>query len=173
MAIGAAQGGATSVTVNSGGVASYSLSLAGGTGFSGIANLTCTGVPQYSSCSVTPSTVTLSGGTAAAFTVTVTTGTTQTATEISHRNLALAGFCMAPLLGVCWLLRRRHRLFGLCGFCLAMAVLAFGVSGCAGSGGGGSKQGTGSDTSPGTYTLTITAASGSVITSQNLTLIVN
>lgn len=174
LTIGAGQGGSTSVTVNSGGVATYSLSLVGGTGFSGTANLACTGSPQYSSCSVTPSTATLSGGTAAAFTVTVTTGTTQTAMEMSHRKLALAGFCMAPLLGLCWFLRRRHRLFGLCGLCLAMAVLAFGVSGCAGSGGGGStKQGTTYNTSPGTYTLTITAASGSVTTSQNLTLIVN
>jgi hypothetical protein len=174
MTLAAAQGGATSATVASGGVATYNLSIAGGTGFSGTANLACTGAPQYSSCAVTPSSAALSGGTATTFTVTVKTGTTQTATEMSHRNLVLAGFCMTPLFGLCWLLRRKHRLFGLCGLCVAMVILASGVSGCAGSGGGGStQQGTTSNTSSGTYTLTITATSGSITAMQNLSLTVN
>jgi hypothetical protein len=173
MTIGAPQGGATSATVNSGGTAAYNLSLAAGSGFSGNASLACSGAPQYSSCSVSPSTLNVSAGTAANFTVTVTTTTTQAAVRTPFNNWNLAGLYIMPSFGIGWLLRRKRRLSVLCGLVLAMAWVITGVSGCSGSGNGGSTAPTNYRTPSGNYTLTITATSGSVTTTQNLTLFVN
>ena len=173
MILGATQGGATSATVNSGGTATYNLSIAGGTGFLGTVNLACSGAPQYSTCTVAPSTVSVSAGTASSFTVTVTTTTTQAGMKTSSQNWTLAGLYIAPLFGIGWLFRRKPRLSGLCGFGFAMALLITGVSGCAGSGNGGSTPPTTFRTPAGNYVLTITASSGSATTTQNLSLVVN
>jgi len=171
--IGSPQGGATSATVNSGGTATYNLSIEGGTGFSGAANLACTGAPQYSSCSVTPSTVNLSPGTAVSLAVTVNTTTTQAEVRRSPENRFLAGFFVAPLVSMCWLWRRKPRLFVLYGLCFAVTMLTFAISGCAGSGSSGSTPPPVFKTPSGKYILTITATSGSATTTQNLTLTVN
>jgi len=170
--IAAPQGGATSATVDSGGTATYNLSLAGGSGFSGTVNLACSGAPKYATCSVAPSTVNVSAGTAANFTVTVTTTTTQAAVR-SSQNWTLAGLYIAPLFGLGWLVRRKRPLSALCGFGFVMALLISGLSGCAGSGNGGSTPPTTFRTPSGDYTLTIMATSGNITTTQNLGLTVH
>jgi hypothetical protein len=103
----------------------------------------------------------------------VTTTTTQAAVRTPFNNWNLAGLYIMPSFGIGWLLRRKRRLSVLCGLVLAMAWVITGVSGCSGSGNGGSTAPTNYRTPSGNYTLTITATSGSVTTTQNLTLFVN
>jgi hypothetical protein len=59
LTLGAGSGGSTSATVPSGQPATYNLSLSSSSGFSGTATLTCTGAPQYATCYIVPSTLTL------------------------------------------------------------------------------------------------------------------
>lgn len=139
MAITAAQGGATSATVSSGGTATYNLSIAAAAGFSGIVNLACTGAPQYSTCSVTPSTVNLASGTTTSFVVTVKTTTTQAEAGASSENWRLAGIFFGPLFSICWLVRKKPRSWVLYSLCFVVVMLTAGISGCAGSGGSGSS----------------------------------
>lgn len=174
MTISTPQGATTSATVSSGGTATYSLSIAPGVGFSGTVNLACSGAPQYSSCSITPSTLNLSAGTAGNFTVTVTTTTTQAVVIPGSRNWTLAGLYLAPLFGIGLFFRRNRRISVLCGFGLGLALMISGVSGCSGSGNGGTTAPPTTFRTPsGAYTLTITASSGNITTTQNLNLTVN
>ena len=174
MTISAPQGAATSATISSGGTATYNLSIAPGAGFSGTVNLACSGAPQYSSCSITPFTLNLAAGTAGNFTVTVTTTTTLAAVIPASRNWTLAGLYIAPLFGIGLFFRRKQRISVLCGFGLGLALMISGVSGCSGSGNGGTTTPpTTFRTPPGAYTLTVTASSGNVATIQNLNLTVN
>jgi hypothetical protein len=65
---------APSQTVMPGQTASYSVSVSPEGGFGQTVQLSCTGAPSGSTCSVTPATATLSGSTAQTVTVSVTTG---------------------------------------------------------------------------------------------------
>jgi hypothetical protein len=168
------QGGSTTANVTIGNPATYSLSIGGGPGFSGATSLTCSGAPQYTACSITPSTVTVASGSNTNFTVTVSTTQTVAANRPAH-GVAFAGLGVASLFSLSLLLSRKRRLISLCCFLLAASVSLFGISGCAGS---SSSNGSGGSTQiyatpPGTYTLTVTATAGSDSTTQNLTLIVN
>jgi hypothetical protein len=71
--IAPASGSSTSATVNAGESATFQTSLAGSAGFSGAVSLTCSGAPATTTCSVSPSSVTLDGTTPASATLTVTT----------------------------------------------------------------------------------------------------
>ena len=169
-AIGSASPGATASTVPSGGTAAYALSLAGSGGYSGPANLSCSGAPQYATCTVTPSTINITSGVPANFAVSVATSTTVTASNSSSRREMLAGLATAPLLSLCWLFRRRQRFAALCGVVLGLLLMASGISGCAG---GSTQQKKTLTTAPGVYNLLITASSSSFQATQTLTLTVN
>jgi len=69
---GAAPGGSTSATVSAGQTAQFQLQLTPGQGFSGTISLVCGGAPIGAACQVPPS-ISLSSGSAAPFTVLVTT----------------------------------------------------------------------------------------------------
>ncbi len=173
-AIAPAQTGATASTVPTGGTADYALSLASSGGYSGLANLSCSGAPQYATCTVTPATINVISGVPTSFTVSVVTTTTVAASNLSSRRGTLAGLASAPLLGLCWLLRRRQRFAALSGLALGLLLMASGLSGCAGSNVGSSTQQVKTlTTPPGVYHLVITAASSSFQTTQSLTLTVN
>ena len=79
LTMGTAPGGSTTSSVSSGNTATYALAIAGGTGFSGTVKLTCTGAPQYATCSIAPSTVTITSGSVTNYTVTVSTAQTMAA----------------------------------------------------------------------------------------------
>ena len=66
-------GSGGSATVTAGATATYPISLVGGAGFGGTIALTCSGAPANSTCSISPSSVTLGGTTPATVTVSVTT----------------------------------------------------------------------------------------------------
>jgi hypothetical protein len=70
--MGAASSGQTTASVSAGGTATYQLQIAPGAGYGGNVSLTCTGAPQAAACQV-PTNVTISNGTVAPFSVTVTT----------------------------------------------------------------------------------------------------
>ena len=131
-------------------------------GFTGTVSLSCAITPAAASdpptCSV-PATVTISGTTAQTFTLTVNT----TAASAMNQPLRLpwpgeGGAVLACL--ALWFLpaRRRRWLAMLSGVVLLCAVAGMG---CGGSGSAGGGQ-TNSGTAPGTYTVTVTAVSGTM-----------
>jgi hypothetical protein len=173
--VGAATGGSLSATVSSGGTATYNMQLNGRAGFSGNVNLSCSGAPQYATCSVSPSSLALTSGGSGTFTVNVATETTTTAMVVNASRFELGGFGLLTL-PLIILLRSRKRTLHLWLSCivLSVAILSFGIAGCGGGSNGSSGTTTHTySTAPGTYTLTITASSGSVNSAQTLTLVVN
>jgi hypothetical protein len=166
----AAAGGSVSTSVKSGGTATYQLSLAGASGFSAMVQLSCSGAPQFATCAVQPTSVTLPATTTV--TVTVTTTSSAAAQAMKFEQPAFwAIICVPILLG----LRRRARIVTLI---LAAAIAVCGL-GC----GGGSSAGStpivpppvtpSANTTPaGTYTLQVTASGGTTSQSVPLTLVV-
>lgn len=170
LAIDPSQGGSTSATVSSGGTATYNLSLTGGPGISGNVNLTCSGAPQYATCTVSPEGLNLALGGIGAFTVAVSTTTAQTASVQRRSTIVLAGIGLLALLTMP-LVTRAHRRskIGLAIVCFAAGLIALDATGCAG--GGGAKPATYA-TPPGSYTITLTASASGASVSQELTLVV-
>jgi hypothetical protein len=154
--MGAVSGGSTSVTINAGETATFSLQIAPVNGFSGTVGLSCTDPIPVSSCSIAPTQVTVSGSSAVGFTVTITTSSNATSSRLPF--FALPANWQRPLLVELWLLAfallvllrlasSRQRAF-------RPAVLLVGVlliSSCAG-GNNNSSSGT---TPSGAYTVTI------------------
>jgi hypothetical protein len=164
--------GGSTVTVNSGETATYSVSASASPGFSGVISFACSGAPTGAACTVNPTAVSL-GIAPVNFTVTVTTSPRAALTGAPTVFLAGAGWLMllalAPLL-FCffrwsWFMGlRRRRVFAL-GVLASMLVL--GVVACGGGGGGGSAG-----TPAGTYTIVLNSTSGAVTHQTQLTLIV-
>jgi hypothetical protein len=172
----------TSQTVSAGQTANYSLTLAPQEGFSQTVNLTCTGAPSLSTCTLTPNQVTFSGTASATVGVAVSTTAPSlappqgrfvppgvTGLRIMFWLYALLGLATVAVLATA---RKRRAAAYLLGACLLLALL---WSAC----GGGSSTST-SPTSPGTpsgtYTVAVTAASASTSTLTHtikLTLTVN
>jgi hypothetical protein len=180
--------GAASATITAGQTATYTLVFAPMGGFTQPVALSCSGAPPQSTCTVTPSSLPLSGASVAMATVMVTT---------TRRS---AGFRLP--FGVDELVRTNYRPMWLLAGLLAMLmivslfagsqeqqlrrwapVLAFALLLCAGmtltscgGGSGGSGGGGTSGTLAGTYTITVsgTFAAGSTTLTHNtkLTLVV-
>jgi HYDIN/CFA65/VesB family protein/centrosomal CEP192-like protein/galactose oxidase-like protein len=174
---------AASATVTAGQTASYSIAVAPGDGFAANVALSCGGGPAGSACTVSPSTISLSGAAAKTAMVTVTTVSqgltlpfgsgwpTATRYRLSPLRLELAGTLLLMVLAM-WLVRER-RLRWAPAFALAVVVcLGMTLTSCGGgSGGGGSANPQG-----GTYTVTVTGnfTSGSTTLTHaaKLTLVV-
>lgn len=171
---GPGSGATTSITVTPGATTGNTgtISVVGANGFSGTVNLSCavttsmTSVNDMPTCSLNPTSVTLSGTTAQTSTLTVTTTASSTAKNEMLRLfgpaaggtvLALVAFFVVP--------RRRRNWPAMLG--LLLVLLSAGVMGCGGGGGGnGGGGGGGGGGNPGTtagnYTITVTGTSGSV-----------
>jgi hypothetical protein len=146
------------------------ISVVGTNGFSGTVNLSCDITPIAAndppSCTLSPSSVTLSGTTAQTSTLTVST-TAASSALIRPLWRPIGGTALAVVLML--FLPRKRRSW------LAMLVLlaiaaSLGVAGC---GGGGSKSSGNPGTAAGTYTVTVTGTSGSTsaaITTVTLTV---
>ena len=164
---------AAAQTVTPGANATYALSFP--STLTGTLTLSCSGLPQYASCSFTPQSVTLSTTTAAASTLTISTEQTVTSEArpmarpepgMGAGVLALAGCLMVG--GY----RRRRWLPMLVAL---LALTLGGMAACgggSGAGGGGSKTTT-NMTPAGTYTITVTATMGTDVHTLPVTLIVN
>jgi hypothetical protein len=177
--IGTSSGGSYSATVAAGARAVYNLTTTGMNSFSGSVSFACSGLPSAATCSISPSALSVSGSAAVPFTATVTTTTRTSAVRTSAARRRVAGIidfgrfpgggsgaaiilCLGSLTMVLCMSRQRR---------ISMAFLmlcSVGLAGC----GGGSKSTSTQGTPAGTYSIILTATSGSLSHATNLTLIV-
>ena len=169
-------GSSTSATVAPGSPATYTLSVGGEGGFSGMVTFTCTGAPSEATCTASPNPVTV-GGSATNVTVTVTTTAASANAQRSRplppipplspnlRGLVMLALALAAM---GWAIGRRSRprvsrwQSQMVPLTLGL-LLTLALAGCGGGGGGGGGGGTMSNpgTPAGTYTLTVTGTTGS------------
>jgi hypothetical protein len=171
VALAPATGSSDSLTINAGQTATFHLMASdGGNGYTGTATFTCSGVPNYATCTVSPSSVSI-GLNGAPITVTVTT-TAPSSTllrpppggSLWALALLLAGFAF-------YFPKRRYRLSLL--FCLAVLWMVF-LSSCGGSSGGsGPPPQKTPGTPPGTYGVLINGSTGGAQNTYMLLLTVN
>jgi hypothetical protein len=179
----AAQGSQTTATVVAGQTATYNLAFSGTPGFTGTVALTCTGAPSLSTCTITPSLLSLSGTSTVNATVSVSTtarGMAMLRHPLPPPIMPLGGplwwLALATLLaGATFALLGRPRLLeaarlGLATVLLFVAVVASGALTSCGGGSGAPPPRPG--TPAGAYNLTVTAtvASGSAMLAHNTTL---
>ena len=170
-------GPSSSVTVTAGSPATYHLTLAPTGGYAGSVALTCAPVTAapYATCSILPSTLTLSAGTqlsTATITTVASTGGNALLAPVPGRPLSTPFLCLlAPGLLVIWRGRRdlrRHRPLLLA---LLLAALALNATGCGSSANPNIRY-----TSAGNYQYQVTATSTSgvqITQTVTLNLIVN
>ena len=165
--IGPQTSGSLTSTVTAGSTATYALAINSAAAYSGNINLACTGLPANASCIFAPTSLAVTGGTPANFTLSIATQSTQTAELLRTDGLgvALAGFLiLMPF-------RRNRKSVDALVFFVALLLITS-ISAC----GGGSSGASGSQTvkvSSGTYTISLAASdvSGNQST-QPITLIV-
>jgi len=174
----------STVSVSPGGTAVYTLNISPLGGFNQPVTLACSGVPAQSTCSMSPSSITLNGSSPSTATVTVTTtgsaaGMTAPFAGQPIGNMVGSWLASSGTLGLLMMLaslvalrRDLRRQLAVCGFTLLL-LLAVGstmpaCSGGSNSGGGG--------TPAGSYTLTVTgtftSSSTTLSHATKLTLIV-
>jgi hypothetical protein len=176
LTIAPANGATNTATVTAGQTATYNLSIAATPGAAGTVTLACSGVPTNATCSISPSSLNLSSGANATFTVTVNTQVVRTA-SITSDGVKLATIGFAFLAPVALLFTTRPRVSYRVRACVLLftCLPAIALIGC---GGGGASTPPPSapqtfTTPPGTYNLTVSATTGAATTSQSLTLIVH
>jgi len=188
--IAAAGGGSTSATVKAGQTAMYALqlSLVGGAATDQLmVTVSCTGAPPKAMCSgpASPVTVTQAAAPATvAISVTTTANALLTPPAPSSRlrtpwNRLPILWVLPTLLMLRWLRCRKRteaRAWAarpaFAASILLLAMLGAAMSGCSGGGTTFSPPPVNTGTPPGTYTLTVTAASGNLTHTQQLTLAV-
>jgi hypothetical protein len=166
--------GGTSLTITSGQNAVYPLLLNSAANVSGTVSFTCTGIPANSTCTITPSSVSL--GNATTVSVTVLTGVTPTS---SSRRPGLSGsskIWLVLLLPISLLPACRRRRSSL--ICVVVLTFLVTATGC-GVGraipleSGSNPNPTPAPVTPaGTYTIAATATSSGLARTVNLTLTV-
>jgi uncharacterized repeat protein (TIGR01451 family) len=134
-------------------------------------SLACTGLPQGVACAFAPSSVTLPVGSPAAATLSVTTTARPITTGSLKSRLGrfYAVWLLVPGLALLGLgtERRRRGVFGILALCTLFTLLLL-VPACSHT----TTQQPVSGTPPGTYTITVTATSGSDVKSQSIQLTV-
>jgi Abnormal spindle-like microcephaly-assoc'd, ASPM-SPD-2-Hydin/Beta-propeller repeat len=170
----AVTGGSTSATVSSGESAIYSLQVTPEGGFTGTVSLGCTNPPTRGTCTISPSSVAISGSTPVAFTASL--GTLPAAMtppagdspspKPKDPSFPFTEIWLATLLLLAVFWQRAGKKRGLRPAMVFMAMLM--LSSCNGGGGGGTSGGT----PPGTYTVVVTGSIAGTTRTLNLTLIV-
>jgi uncharacterized repeat protein (TIGR03803 family) len=161
-----ASSGSSTATVSPGQTANYTVTISPGGGFNQTVGLACSGVPPQSSCTLSPSSVTLNGSKPTSVTVTVTTAGASASllrpvgfgSSANHLALWLGLLGLPGLVllgGSTRASRQKHarmlrRIALLCFVLLAMTWPA--------CGGGNSNSKGGGGTPAGSYTLTITGS---------------
>ncbi len=167
-------------TITAGQMASFTVSAAPQNGFNQTVTWTCTGAPTASTCSVSPSSVTLDGSNVKTATVTLTT-TARTGEMLVHwRRFAppsmrlwqvnVALILLLALLAMWWKTSALRVPAGLATMALLMVTLA-----CASCGGGSNSTPPPPPlgTPPGAYTITVTGTSGNVTHGKTVKVTVN
>jgi len=174
-------GSGASATVSAGQTANYTISIAPAGGFAQSVSLACTGAPSSSTCTVTPSMISLSSKSATTAAVTVTTTARSVGWPLSRVDrrirliLLLVGTSLFLVLAFSQqrLKLQQFRFRWAPAFAMALlACLALTLTSC----GGGSSGSSTSGTQPGSYTITVTGnftgASTNLSHSTKLTLVV-
>jgi hypothetical protein len=173
LTIAPVSGSGTTATVTAGQTATYNLSIAATPGAAGMATLSCGSVPTNATCTISPSSLNLSSSASATFTVTVNTQVVKTA-SLTFDGVRLASIGLIFLAPVALLLTRRRRVpYYVRASVLLFACMALiALSGCGGGGASPPSPPQTLKTPPGTYTLTVSATTGTATASQPLTLTV-
>ncbi|MCU1304671.1 MAG: repeat containing protein [Candidatus Sulfotelmatobacter sp.] len=161
-----------SQTVSAGQSAIYNLNLISG-GYFGNVALSCSGAPQYATCTVNPSSIALANNQQAALTVSISTSQLALAAAKGNWDVLAGGFLLAvafaPLGFRKETLQRKLRAICPVARIVPLIFLAGIAVSCGGSSGG--APGPSSHTvSTGTYTLQLAATSGGMAQNINLTL---
>lgn len=157
----------SSLTVTHGASGTVTLTVTPQFGFNNAVTFACSGLPVGASCSFNPATITPAGGP-------TTTVTTISVPVTAAAASAPSAGKLIPIGALCFTLmflplRRRASL--RCIYFVFVLILAGLISSCGGGSGGGSSGSTGPTTH--SYTVTITASSGSIQQAGTLTLTVN
>ncbi len=191
--LGVAPGASSSATITAGESATYSLEVVPLGAFNQTVRLSCPGAPSLGTCTVSPSSVTLSGSGAVKFSVRVTTSAPTLAAprEPGPPGPPPVGL-WAALLGLgalAWFLARgtslgKHRIpdplrtpgYNRPRYVLALGAVLLAVTlwaSCGGGGGGANTKASSPGTPTGSYALLVSGTSGSTSHSLDLTLKVN
>jgi Beta-propeller repeat len=168
----------TSATVTAGQTATYNLQVSPVNGFNGTVTLSCGDALAKSTCSVSPSSVTVNGTAASALTVTITTTAASMlgpySTPASRRPSVPLVLPLLLVLAVALIVAEsavarnpRRRLVP------ALALLALSLVWIGGCGGGSSSGGGGGNTGTPSGTVTVTGTSSGVSHSLSLTVTVD
>jgi sugar lactone lactonase YvrE len=186
--LGAAAGGSTTATVTAGQTATYSLQISANQNAS--VTFTCSGAPTAATCAVPTTAVTVTAGTPAAVSVTVSTtarGLLVPQSEPTTRIQPPAAIQMLPLSALAVILlmvtllaatqspagRLRVARVALSACLVLMPIMAATLlGGCGGGGSSTTPPPPVTGTPAGTYTITVNATSGSTTAKTQLTLIV-
>ncbi len=177
--------GSASATVTAGQTASYSITVAPAGGFAASVALSCSGGPAGSACTVSPSTIALSGAAAQTAMVTVTTAAhgwllpfrggwpRDARYRLTPMILTLAAMFLLMVVASQFLRREQNLAWiRVVGFA-ALLTLGLTLTSC---GGGSGSGGGGTNPQAGTYTVTVTGNFTSGATTLNhstkLTLVV-
>ena len=164
-----ASDGPASLSVTSGQTATYLLLMRSAAGVPGVALFTCGGLPQFSTCTVSPANPALGVASGTVMTVTVATGQgTNTSSDSGSKTKLYWAFLALP---ACLLLRRRRRGLETLLGCVVLLVLA----GCTTVGRTIPPSGTGTNPDPvvtpkGTYTIVVAGSSAGLVRAVQLQL---
>ncbi len=172
----------SSISIVKGSSGTDAIAIAPAGGFTGSVTLTAAVTaspsgaqdpPTLSFGSTSPATVTSAGG-SATLTISTTAATTAALAVPARPGLLwkMGGGALACILLFAMPTRRRRlpHLLGMLGLCFVLASV---VTGCSGSSGSSTTPPTGNPgTTSGSYTITVTAASGAITTTQQISLTV-
>ncbi|HSY36618.1 MAG TPA: choice-of-anchor D domain-containing protein [Acidobacteriaceae bacterium] len=155
----------SSVTITAGQVAAYNFSAAPSAGFAGNVTLGCSGLPAFATCSFSPASVAIMGGTTSTSVLSVATASQASLSHDTSIQFAVALFGSMMVLVLPG--RRRKVLARI--FCSLLfastGLLLVSASGCSGGSAPPASE-------AGTYTVTVTAVSGTLAHMSTVTLII-
>lgn len=163
-----------SATISAGQAASFTLNLASSGGFSQTVALTCSGAPTGSTCSVSPSSVSMASGSGTAqinFQTTARSAVVPKSTSKWENPLRPEWLWLCLVVVILLFLLAQGKGFRLLRFVAVPALLL--ALGCGSTGTKSSPTQTGVGTPAGTYNLTVTGTAGSQTHTTNLTVVVN
>ena len=156
----------SSMTITSGQVAAYNFSVTAPAGFAGNVNLSCSGLPAFATCSLNPVSLTITGGTTSTSVLSVATASQASLQHDPSIQFAVAFF---GALMVLVLPGRRRKLLARIACSLLFAAVGLLLVSATGCSGGGSAP---PASEAGTYTVTVTAVSGTLTHTSTVTLII-